>query len=224
MKTLSDHAIVESWPEFVSLLDRDPDEAFARFYDYCWALLPRSSRYIRNYVPEDHREDVVSQTILHCWRDGQRVLRAYQPGNGSFAGWILRNACWQAQMYLRANRGPLSVKKEADEWIWESVADPRPLPPDQLAVERMLETVRSCIARLSKTCQDIFAATEDGLKPAEAAQALHYPPDSGKRIWNRLRACRRRLVQLLDADGVDSRSVTGLGVCSEPVPLTEVEA
>jgi DNA-directed RNA polymerase specialized sigma24 family protein len=198
MHTLTRQPICESWPAFLALLDNDPTRAFGLFYEYTWDLLRQRPPCAYRRERSDW-EDVISETILHCWKDDQRVLRTYPNRDQPFSQWLVALAGWKGTDEVR-RRQRLERKQAHDprQRILNGIASPAPHPEACLAGLDLSEALSACLDRMADRCRMLVAASAAGYKPADLTRLLGYPAGWRTNVAKQLYRCRNRLEALLE--------------------------
>lgn len=191
-------------PAFLDRLETDRNAAFEEFFRYAWRLLSACPPAPLLRLSTERREDIIADVILHCVRDEFRVLRTYR--EGSFPGWLLMIARNRAVDEIRRDSRRREVPLPPDEPGESPVASIPSREPSASARSEWSEClalVRDCLARMSKKCQILLWGTAQGLRPRELERFLGISPGSNKKTSDDLRYCRRRLKDLLAAEGFE---------------------
>jgi RNA polymerase sigma factor (sigma-70 family) len=203
-----------SRPEFLGLMDGDPDRAFAGFYTFAVALLSRKPpRPLLSIRPED-RQDIIHDIVYHCVKDDFRVLRRYVPKGRSFAAWLYVVAHNKSLDLISAKGQPavtLSIHQKEDGRALEQVlSDPGNTHDRQAELSEIVGIVVKAIGRLDEHCQLLLEMAADEFTPKEIVKVLGLAPEQNKKVSDDLRYCRNKLKRLLVEMGADLASM-GLG-------------
>jgi DNA-directed RNA polymerase specialized sigma24 family protein len=188
------------WPPFLDHLDDDPEGARAAFCDFAYRLLQVCPPRFFASIPPDDRADAIQEILIHCLRDGCRVLRRYQSQGRPFAAWFLAVAANKARDIVLPG---MRVRKLAlDEVPETALPNPGPSEGDPLLRRKLSE----CLAGMGEKCRALLTLFADGLKPAEIAEVaaglLGYEEYSNRQASDDLRYCKDRLAKALAAAGV----------------------
>ncbi len=212
LSTKAEHALRQSYPPFLSLLRSDPGAAFKGFHRFTWRLLLSNPPSILRSLRPELREDVIAEVIYHCWRDNQRVLRAYRDQGRPFAAWLLVVARRKALDLLR--REPPEALPLTEEPRGEGGVGPLPHPgpnPSRVAdVRRLLSIAARCIERMNNKCRLLLWGSAQGYRPKELSVLLGWGPNRNKKASDDLRECRRDLKKLLMGEGIDWQEAVSL--------------
>ncbi|HEX7878775.1 MAG TPA: sigma-70 family RNA polymerase sigma factor [Candidatus Eisenbacteria bacterium] len=195
-----EHEMLQSFPDFLRQLDRDPELAWSGFHVFAWKLLSAHPPLVFRDLPREGREEIISDIVLACRADNFRLLRGYEDRGVPFAAWVARLARNRALDRMRHDE---VVDRHRDS-VTRIAARPLSEPADEAVDNRqLLDAVREAIRRLGVRCRLLIEAAADELKPAEIAHLLGNPIDDNKKISDALRACRRTLRQMLRRHGLE---------------------
>jgi len=193
----SDHLLDSPWPPFLDRLD--DEKGRAAFCEFAYRMLQVSPPRFFARIQPDRRQDVIQEVLLHCLRDGCRVLRRYRPQGKPFAAWFITVASNKAKDLVLSS---LRREEPIDDVNPIELPNPGPSRSDPLLRERLLR----CLNAMGEKCRTLLTLLLDDLKPAEvavsAAQLLGYEDYSNRQASDDLRYCRGRLAKLLEAAGV----------------------
>jgi RNA polymerase sigma factor (sigma-70 family) len=197
----------ESWPEFLSLLDSDPDFVFREFYKFASKVIksipPRSMRTL----PTEDQGEVFGEIVYHCVKDNFRVLRQYSDQGKSFAGWLYLVASNKASEIARAKRNDPVVHSMNDEkrviGLEETFADNSEDLLNQAVWKQVATRAFEIINKLSEKCRLLLEMAADEFSPREVVDTLRLPQDYNKKVSDDLRECRRQLRNRLKEEGID---------------------
>jgi RNA polymerase sigma factor (sigma-70 family) len=203
-----------SRPEFLDLMDSDPDRAFADFYRFAVTLLSRKPpRPLMSANPED-RQDIIHDIVYHCVKEDFRVLRRYTPRGRSFAAWLYVVAHNKSlDLISVAGRQPMTVSmhEQNDGRALEQVlAGPGGGQDRQAEFSDIIGLVVKAIAHLDEHCRLLLEMAADEFTPKEMVSVLGLAPEQNKKVSDDLRYCRGKLKRLLSETGIDLGSI-GLG-------------
>jgi RNA polymerase sigma factor (sigma-70 family) len=200
----------QTWPAFLDLLNEDPQEALRAFYSFARRLLiVKPPRPLRK-LPHAEAEDLIQEILLHCVCDNFKALRQYTDQGRPFAAWFYILAHNKCMDYIRR-------RKRETEIIWSdyhndlnsgrSVANRDISPEEKTGLRNGIRIVRRCMAVLGQYCRLLLELAADEYKPSEMALVLGWPRGMNKKVADDLRGCRRRLKNMLVAQGVDLASL-----------------
>ena len=197
----------ESWPEFLNLLDSDPDRAFDGFYRFAFrALTALAPRPMRSLGPED-RQDLIHEIIYHCVKDDFRVLRRYTDQGKPFAAWLYATSYHKSLDYLRhtdSQPETVSIHRGPDGKGLENVlSDPVGANGERLEFAEILAIVRRSMERLGEHCRLLLEMAADEFTPKEMVRVLGLRAKDNKKISDDLRYCREKLKRYLAEAGLD---------------------
>jgi RNA polymerase sigma factor (sigma-70 family) len=193
------HPLPQSYPDFLRLLDVDPERAWSGFHVFAWKLLTTHLPAAFRDLPRETREEIISDMVLACREDDFRLLRNYRDQGTPFASWVARLAQNRALDRLRHQK--VVERHRAAEVVASGGASE--LPDDAASNRQILDAVRQAIRRLGVRCRLLIEAAADELKPAEIARLLGNPLEDNKKVSDALRACRRTLRQILRQRGLE---------------------
>ena len=187
--------------DFLQMLDRDPERAFAEFYTYAMRLFRRHPPLLLYRFDEDDRLDVLHRIIVHCVLADFRVLRRYRPQGFTFASWFYTVAHNKCNDILRARDRRRTVSLDDAPQHLE-IPDGGRSPADVLTDTEVAAVVRRAVGQLDDFCQIAVMAWADGYKPQEIALIVGVAREQNKELSNRIRRCRLKLRTLLAKAGV----------------------
>lgn len=136
-------------------------------------------------------EDVVSEVFLDVWRNAA----AFQ-GRSSVSTWLLAIARNKALSALRHRTG-----EHLDDATAGAIEDPADDPHAALEKKDRSAVLRQCLTQLSPAHREIIdLAYYHEKSMEEVAEILHIPEAT---VRTRMFYARRRLAELLTADGID---------------------
>ncbi len=156
--------------------------------------------------------DLIHEVILSCREKDFQVLRRYHDKGRPFAAWFMSVARNRIIDLLRSQRGLSSGAAliAAPLPSEESHADPSPLPDERVWASQLLDGVTRCIGKLGLTCQLLLEGSADGMAPRQLTHLLGWPANWNKKASDDLRACRKRLLELLREEGFEVADFTGV--------------
>ena len=187
----STHVLDSPWPEFLDLLDADPQRALEGFHVFAWKLLVARPPAVLRSLERADREDRIADLVVSCCDDDFRKLRKYRNVGKPFSAWLTTVFVHQLLTWFRARRPTGELTDIPVEYE----------PPATLST-RVTECVIRCLGQLTEKCRTYLACVADGMKPREIALLLRLPEGDNKRVSDDLRHCMRRLRELLLAEGV----------------------
>ncbi len=197
----------ESYPDFLTRLDSDPDRAFRDFYEYTAKLLSAQPPFQVRALTDIEICDLVNEVVLHCVSDGFRVLRQYVDKGRPFGAWLYIMAQHKCIDRIRRNRLVTNAESKPDSESAKSAnagsAHSELNPEEQYRFGAVVEVVRRCIATLGQQCQLLLKLAAEEYTPMEIALALGLDNNSNKKVSDAMRECRRQLRKSLDAQGLD---------------------
>ena len=205
------HLLDQPWPDFLEQLDSAPDAAFEAFCLFATRLLTLCPPGPLRTVPPQDRMDLIHEVILGCRERDFQVLRRYRNEGRPFAAWFLSVARNRIVDLLRSGRfgtGPVAV--DLSPALGERHRDGAPLPDQQVWAVEMLDAVARCVSKMGLACRLLLQGAADGIPPRQLTQLLSWPADWNKKASDDLRACRKRLVELLREEGLDVADLGGL--------------
>jgi len=195
-----------TWPSFLNLFDSDPDEAFARFYEYAMPVLNARPPRMFSSMTAEEREDCLHDIIFHCVKDDFRVLRLYENRGKAFSAWLYSVAHHKSLDWRRSGR-------EAGASGWYSVPgvdgegpalrDAGPGPDEKGAFGELVEIVKETILQLSDYCRLLLQLAADELTIKEMVVVMGLPADQNKKVSDDLRYCRGKLRKRLAEQGYE---------------------
>jgi DNA-directed RNA polymerase specialized sigma24 family protein len=207
------HPLDQPWPGFLDRLDSAPGAAFGEFYAFAWRLLTSHPPAVLRSLPLADRGELVSEVILHCWRNECRVLRTYRNRDIPFSRWLLMVARHKTLDSIKAReRRPATDPSQcpgAEDANRGPLIDPAPSVETQLIIRQNLELVHRCILQMGHNCQLLLLGNASGLKPREMTRLLGWPSEAGKKVSDSLRYCRQKLKESLRQEGLDWREMIG---------------
>ncbi len=198
-----DHILKETSPGFLLFLDGNPSRAFEGFYLFAKRMLSSVPPRILWQVPEERREDVVHEVILHCCQDDFRVLRKYRDRGKPFAAWfsfVARNRITDMIRKEMKEKGAVSL--DVEQGVGAIIPDNKPLPDHIIGSRNLLSIVSECIGEMGESCRLLLMGAADGLKPRELARLMGWPRDWNKKASDDLRECRKKLKARLTGRGL----------------------
>lgn len=195
----SAHDLDSHWPAFLDLLDTDPHRALEGIHTFAWKLFEVHPPFILRKLDPTDRQDRIADLVLSCSQDRFRKLRSYRNVGKPFAAWLSTVLVRQAINWLRS-------RKPAEE-LTESLQSVEDDQSPGLS-GRVVDSLNRCMGQMTEKCRLYLVCTADGMKPRDIALLLGVPEVDNKRISDDLRHCRRRLRELLLAEGVDPDEVT----------------
>ncbi len=196
------YSLPERRPRFLDCISSNPDLAFREFYDFVWRLLGSSPPRALRTLPPQLREDVISEVIVHCWKDDQRVLKKYEDRGLPFAYWLLTVAGNRARNEIRRQRLEAAhFCEDRNGLILQGVPSLGASVEEKRLAAGRIEAIRRCLHQMSPKCRLLLVGSAEGMRPRELAHLLGWPRDWGKKASDDLRACRQRLRKLLEASG-----------------------
>jgi RNA polymerase sigma-70 factor (ECF subfamily) len=131
---MSDHSFEESSPTRASLIGRLKDlgdqGAWQEFFDIYWRLIYATA--LKAGLSDAEAQDVVQDTLLTVAKAMPNF--EYDPGRGSFKGWLCQTTRWRIGDHLRRRArdpaAPQSQEDTARTATIERIADPASLEPD----------------------------------------------------------------------------------------------
>lgn len=134
-------------------------------------------------------EEVTHDVFLRLWQQPA----AYDPGRGSFAGWLSRVARNRSIDVLRRRRQEPAGAMEVDASAW--IADPAPGPEEQTVDSLHRQEVRRALDELSAEQRQLLElAYFTGLSQSQIAERLERPLGTVK---SQIRSAMRRMADLL---------------------------
>ena len=196
-----------SWPDFLDLLDSEPQRAFDQFYRYAYRELTDMPPRPMRALSIENQQDLLEDIILHCVNNDFRILRQYRNVGKSFACWLYKIAHNKALKYL------IILKKK-----WPAPPEPEN-PGDKDLIEKLtyhienqqekryefkeiLSKVRESIKKIDNRCRLLLEMASDEYTPREMVMVLGLPKDKNVKVSNDLRYCRKKLEDLLYVRGV----------------------
>jgi RNA polymerase sigma factor (sigma-70 family) len=197
----------ESWPDFLNLLDDDPDAAFAAFYKFAFrVLMAVPPRPMRSLGPED-RQDLIHEIVYHCVKNDFRVLRRYTDQGKPFAAWLYATSYHKSLDYLRhrdSQPETVSIHRDPDGKGLENVLfDPAGANGERLEFGEILAIVKRSMERLGEHCRLLLEMAADEFTPREMVRVLGLRAQDNKKISDDLRYCREKLKRYLAEAGID---------------------
>jgi RNA polymerase sigma-70 factor, ECF subfamily len=175
-------------PEFARLLqaivERRDQASFIALFDH---YAPRVKAYLKRLgAPDSQAEDIAQEVMLTVWRKAD----SYDPGKAGVGTWIFTIARNLRIDALRRERRPALDADDA-----RLVADPAPLPDEDVAAMRQQQQVRAALRALPEDqAKVVTMAFYDGKSHGEIAAALALPLGTVK---SRLRLAFRKVRGLL---------------------------
>jgi RNA polymerase sigma factor (sigma-70 family) len=198
------------WPSFLNLLDADPDKAFDGFYRFTVAVLTTRPPRPMLSATKEEREDLIHDIVYHCVRDNFRVLRLYRPKGRPFTAWLYVVAHNKCLDWLRVGSQigkTVSIHGDGTGRGLENVlADRVGNPENRLEASEITPIIRNAMGQLGSHCRTLLELAADELTPKEMVLLLGLPVDQNKKISDDLRYCRKKLVRLLEKEGIDFAS------------------
>jgi len=193
MSDTTAHQLTDAWPGFLDCLETDPDRAWKEFHEFTWRALRAVPPPVFRDLDPAVQEDLIADIVVRCAENEFRLLRGYRNQGIPFAGWLGRIVRNRALDWIRreGNRPEFQTGSPQDHDI-----------PGLIDQKNLMATVSDCLGRIRGRCRLLLVAAADGLKPREIAVVLGLPEDSGKKISDDLRYCRRTLRQLLEESGL----------------------
>lgn len=200
-----------SSPEFLDLMDSNPDRAFADFYRFAVTLLSRKPpRPLLSVKPED-RQDIIHDIVYHCVKDDFRVLRRYVPRGRSFAAWLYVVAHNRSlDLILAGGQAAMTVSmhEQEDGTALEHVlSDPANSHDKTVEFSEIVGFVTRAIGQIDEHCRLLLEMAADEFTPKEMVRVLGLAPGQNKKVSDDLRYCRNKLKRLLSRMGVDLESL-----------------
>ncbi len=207
-----DSPLNETWPSFLDRFDPDPDGAFTDFFDFANRMLAACPPRLLYQVGVDDREDLLHDIILHCCRDGFRVLRSYRNRGKPFAAWFMLVARNRILDHLRKRRGTAVALAEEvdDDQPGVVLTDDTPGADRLTDRKRLIALVQDTLHRMSDECRTLLQGAAEGFKPRELTRLMGWPSDWNKKASDDLRECRKRLRGLLGRQGLNEGELRGL--------------
>lgn len=202
-----EHPLEQRWPSFLDELESNASQAAREFVDYAYRTLTvRPPRVLRDLTSEE-RDDVIQEIIIHFIQDDCRVLKSYRNTGHPFTSWFLTVASNRAWDYFRkgtarAGQTISGDSAEGEEGILGLQATSTPSPEDVTAQRRALDAVRRLLGRLGRKCQILLRAAAEEYTPQEMLVLTGLNEKTNKQVSDDLRACRKRLLALLEAEGI----------------------
>lgn len=204
---VSIHVLDQTWPDFLNLWERDPDAATRAFAEFAYKLLEsRPPKALRDLTPEQ-RQDAIQDIILHFIQDNCRILRSYRNTGHAFSAWFLtvaNNRTWD--MFRKTStesKKTVSGEAAGDQGGLIEFAATDDASPEALSKQRrVLDAVRKCLKQLGTKCQILLQAAAEEYTPQEMMILGGLQGMTNKQISDDLRACRKRLLLLLQTEGV----------------------
>jgi RNA polymerase sigma factor (sigma-70 family) len=199
-----------SRPQFLDLLDSDPQAALTGFYRFLtWTFNKVPPRPGRTLCRED-QEDVKHEVFVHCVEKDFRVLRQYIPSGRPFAAWLYTVAHNVSIDYIRKKEPKHKVVSIHKDSSGKSLKDSIVNPIDdakRYMIARYVPIAKKMIGGLDHYCRLLLEMAADEFTPKEMVLALGLPSNQNKEVSDRLRYCREKLKKLLAGAGIDIGSI-----------------
>lgn len=195
-------------PEFLDILDSDPEKAFKHFYLFAKAFLKSSPPPQANSLTREDREEFEHDLILSCVEDNFKKLRKYK---------ILRKSSFSGWFYILARNYCIDVLREKSyrcipDYHNNTIDHRNPGISQDYVINNNYEfkeaiiKIKELLPRLSEYCQLLLKMSGDEFKPREMVLVLALEKDQNKKVSDDLKECRRKLVNLLYEYGIDMDS------------------
>jgi DNA-directed RNA polymerase specialized sigma24 family protein len=207
-------------------MDTELEAAWGLFHDYVWALLHRNPPAALRRLPSFDRQDVISQTLLYCWENDQRILRRYVDVGRPFSHWLCQIANRMAHKeHLRRRRERARHADGPDTTPFKEVPEPGPGLAELRELREHEARVQACVARLGALCRILLSGSGDLLKPRQLARLLGYPRARERNAADQLHECREKLRALVRKQQVAEEAAlmacrAGTRMLCEPGPRT----
>lgn len=200
-----------SWPPFLSLLDCNPDTAFADFYRFAVRTLTTAPPRAMRGLNQDDRQDLIHDIIYHCVKDDFRVLRQYVDKGKPFAAWLYVMAHnLSVDHFRRRERDPdaVSIHEDSEGASLENILSNQGNNDGKKSeLAELIAIVKKTIARIDEYCRLLLEMAADEFTPKEMVAVLRLPPDQNKKVSDDLRYCREKLKRRLMEGGLDIGSL-----------------
>jgi RNA polymerase sigma factor (sigma-70 family) len=200
-----------SWPQFLDLLDADPDTAFADFYRFAFGTLSTATPRAIRSLNSDDRQDLIQDVIYHCVREDFHVLRQYVDKGKPFAVWlyaIAHNVCLDHFRAQERNPDVTSVHEDASGTGLENVlSDRHNHSQNKPELLELVAIVKKTLGLVGEYCRLLLEMAADEFTPKEMALVLGMPSDQNKKVSDDLRYCRKKLRNRLAETGIDIESL-----------------
>jgi DNA-directed RNA polymerase specialized sigma24 family protein len=201
---------MDTRPDFLDLLDVNPERATALLRLYIAAAAQKGIPRGIQTVSESDREDWVQSFLIHLYGDSFRRLRTYQDLGYRFSTWYYQVSRRHFTDF-RKSRGyrpiPGLDDPEAEQEVVGRVSNRDADVSDRVHFRDVLDKVRAAMEHLEQECRIMLGARAQEMKPEEIKALLPDLPESPT-IYERLRKCMRRLCAVLETMGVDVRALT----------------
>jgi DNA-directed RNA polymerase specialized sigma24 family protein len=195
-------------PEFVKLIDSDPDKAFREFYKFLRKLVSVNLPKLYRLLSKEDQEEVLDNVAVKCWRDNWKVMRKCVKSGGSVAGYLramVQNAAFDRlfrDKWLEIVKLYEDITKETADFL-EAIPDLKSNPEREEASARILGIVKDTILHMSENCQMLLLLASEEYEIRYMVQVLGLPKDRNKAISGALGECRKKLRKLLLQKGIE---------------------
>jgi RNA polymerase sigma factor (sigma-70 family) len=204
-----DPALQECWPDFLDLIDSNPNKAndsFARYLCKIFSIWipPR----LRGF-PKDRHLDFTQDCYIEFTKNNYRKLRLYQNRGKPFASWFLVACSNLAQDWAAKSRNiesdpmpQIAGNDEATDELWNVIitkaAGPKPDQETGAIWKELLRIASSFMKELDRRQQLLLTLSAEGYEPREIVKLLGESPERNKAISDDIRYARSKLRQMLD--------------------------
>ena len=192
-------------PEFLELIDIDPQLAFNGFYRFAMAFFDNSTPAIFRGLVKEDREDLSHNIISRCVENNFKILRKYRNfPDVPFSAWfyiLVRNECLD---HIRRVTPTISLDDCANEGVNRNVAETGAHNnPGIYEYKEVVSAIQNVLSDLGAYCQLLLQMASDLLKPRQMVLLLGMRKNQNKKISDDLRECRKKLENRLYEKGID---------------------
>src|SRR5262245_6323927 len=172
----------DPWPVFLDDLDRDPDRAMLRFWEFLQLVVAMAPPRKLRLFPRPEWPDETKELFETFVRERVAKLREYRDQGHPFVVWFYVVADRHLIDRLRRRR----LEPRVDD-------GPEPTAREEAERSVIAETIRKTVAELGVLCRLLLRARyDDGWTPEEIVRILGWKPARNVEVSERIRQCRRR--------------------------------
>lgn len=204
-----DRLLHQTRPEFLLVLDSDPDRANRLLAEYLYRFFAVSVPPAIKSATSEILMDFIHDFYIACTDKKYSRLRQYQDEGKPFAAWLLMVSRRYALDWIKLKKNvaldpfPEPAEKEGSVDAWEEVVS-KYLPPqagndDRAAWRELLDVTVSFIKTLPQRQQLLLVLSAEGYEPRDMTEILGEAPERNKAISDDLRYARMKLMDLVES-------------------------